>query len=214
MLTSGCAHSLEVKNLSLYKPQFMNSQAGNIRVGLIGAASCPEEERLLMATANALKRDGFKITYPFFLNEENKQSVDYIVKVTTASEYQGSGWNFLINWPGFLIWAPAWHGYNYRVVYGFDLDITDVKSSATLPRLSTPVDLDIRHADFNRTWTELSWLEWSAIAFVSGIIFTRYDKSVTPILLNATEAKIADYVASRLEAVLLSPPPAPAPQGT
>ena len=203
LLTSGCAHSLEVKNIDLYKAAFVNSQQASIKVGLIGVTSTPEEERLLTATANALKRDGFKVEYPFFLSDESRKSVDYVVKVKTSTEYKGSGWNFLINCPGFLIWAPAWHGYDYRAIYGFDADITDTKTNTALPRISSPVDLDIRHADMNRTWTELSWLEVGIIACVGGLVFTRYDNSVTPLLLNAIETRIADYTSSKIGAALI-----------
>ena len=54
---------LEVKNLDLYKAAFVNSQHANIKVGLIGVTSTPEEERLLTATANAMKRDGFRVDF-------------------------------------------------------------------------------------------------------------------------------------------------------
>lgn len=204
LLCAGCAHTLEVKNLSLYKPEYMNSLGTDLRIGLAATTSTPEEDRLMINTVNALKRDGFKVTYPFYSSKENDATVDFVVKVATSSEYKGSGWNFLINWPGFLIWTPAWHGYNYRAVYAFDVDVMDTKTNASLPHLAIPVDLDIRHAAINRTWTELSWLEWSAIAFAGGIIFTRYDKSVTPLLVNAVESKVGDYVASKMELALSS----------
>ena len=213
-LAAGCAYPLTIKNLSLYKPTSVGS-VDNIKVGLNASTSTPEEERLVMATANAMKRDGYKLSYPFYTTEESKKSVDYLVKLTTSSQYEGSGWNFLINWPGFLIWTPAWHGYNYRAIFGFDADITNLATGNQLPRISSPVDLDIRHADFNRTWTEISWLEWSAIAFVGGIIFTRYDHSVTPKLLDAAEQHIADYVASKISAAIAADkqasPPSPPP---
>jgi len=195
---------LEIKNLDMYKAPFINSEHTNVSIGLIGVTSSPEEDRLLTAAANALKRDGFKVEFPFFVNDTTRSSVDFIVKVKTSSEYKGSGWNFLINWPGFLVWAPAWHGYDYRVIYGFDMDITDTKTGTSLPRLSTPIDLDIRHADMNRTWTELSWLEWSMIAFIGGIVFTRYDKSLTPQLINAIETKIGDYTSSKIGSTVIA----------
>ena len=204
LLSSGCAHQLEVKNLELYKATFINSQQTGAKIGMSAVTSTPEEERLVVAVGNAMKKDGFKVDFPFFPNAENRKSVDNIVKVATSSRYEGSGWNFLINWPGFLIWTPAWHGYDYQVKYDFDVDITDTKSGENLPRLSIPIDLDVRHAAMNRTWTEISWLEWSAIAFIGGIIFTRYDKSVTPLLLDAIETKVADYVASKIGAALIS----------
>ena len=205
LFATGCAHRLEVKNIGLYKPTFVNSQQTGTRVGLSAVTSTPEEDRLVVGVANALKRDGFKIDYPFFLNDENRTSMDQLVKINTSSTYGGSGWNFLINWPGFLIWTPAWHGYDYNVKYDFDVDITNTKNAESLPRLSIPIDLDVRHAAMNRTWTEAGgWVAYSAIAFVGGIVFTRYDNSVTPILLDAVENKIADYVAGKIGATLIS----------
>lgn len=200
----GCAHTLEVKNMGLYKPEFISTDGQNIKIGLSTNSATPEENRLVMAVANAMKRDGLQVTYPFFPNEESLKTVDYTIRLSTTSEYKGSGANFLINWPGFLVWAPAWHGYKYSVTYGFDADITDAHSGATLPRISAPVALDIRHADMGRTWTELSWFEWSAIAFIGGLLFTRYDHDITPQLLDATENKIGDYVASKIAAALKS----------
>ena len=204
MVSSGCAHTLEVKNLDLYKAPFVNSQETKAKIGMIGVTSSPEEERLLMAAANALKRDGFRVEYPFFISDANKNAVDFTVKVSTSSACEASGWNFLINWPGFLIWTPAWHGYDYRAIYSFDVDITDTHAGTAFPRLSIPIDLDIRHAAMNRTWTEISWLEWSAIAFVGGIIFIRYDHSVTPLLINAIETKIGDYTSSKIASTLIA----------
>ena len=204
LFAAGCSHTLEVKNMQLYKPAFVNLQGKSISVGVSAVTSTPEEERLVMAVVNTLKREGLKITYPFYPNDENRQSVDYLVKLTCSSEYKGSGWNFLINWPGFLIWTPAWHGYNYRALYGFDADITNTRTNESLPRISSPVHLELRHADMGRTWTEISWLEWSAIAFIGGIVFTRYDHDVTPLLLDHTEYKIGDYVGSKIASSLAS----------
>lgn len=203
-VATGCSHRLEVRNLHAYKPDFVDSALFGSKIGLSASTNTPEEERLVTSAANNLKKNGFQVVYPFYPNEENKNAVDFIIEIKTSSQYKGSGWNFLINWPGFLIWTPAWHGYNYRAIYGFDVGITDTKTSRTLPTLSIPMDLVIRHAAMNRTWTEISWLEWSAIAFIGGIVFTRYDKSVTPLLIDAIENKAGDYIAGKITRAIVS----------
>lgn len=204
VFTLGCSHDLEVRNLDLYRPVFVESPKTDSRIGLTASTNTVEETRLVEGIANSMKKNGFKVTYPFYAREENKQTVDYIVKITTSSKFRGSGWNFLINWPGFLIWTPAWHGYNYGARFDFDVDIIETKTDSALPRLSVPVDLRFRHAAINRTWTEISWLEWSVIALIGGIVFTRYDKSVTPTLLNAIENRVSDYVAGKIAMTLIS----------
>ncbi len=221
LLSSSCAHALDIKNISLYKPAFISSRVEDIAVGLTASTTTPEEERLVLAIANTLKRDGFKVTYPFFPRKEHLQAVDFTVKLSTSSEFRGSGWNFLINWPGFLIWTPAWHGYNYRVLLGFDADMMDTFTGERLPRLSVPMDLNIRHADMGRTWTEAGgWVGgYTVIAFIGGIVFTRYDEDITPLILDAVERKVSDYVSSKIALVLASaytqrPPPPPPPTPT
>lgn len=201
-LTSGCAHTLEVKNLHLYKPQFVSVQDQNIKLGLSAVTSSPEEERLVMAVANTLKRDGFKVSFPFFPNAERLSTVDYHIKLATTSQYKGSGANFFINFPGFIIFTPAWHGYNYRAVYGFDADIQDAKTGEALPRITVPVELNIRHADMGRTWT--GWWAYGIPALIGGIVFTRYDHDITPQVIDATEVKVGEYVGSKIGATIAS----------
>ena len=204
MSTSGCTHNLEVKNMSLYKPSFMGTVPEKTVVGIIKPTATVEEERVIDATINGLKKNGFQVVYPFIKGSTDESNLDFLVNFNTSSEYKGSKWNFLINWPGFLIWTPAWHGYDYRVIYKLDAGINDVKNKRDLPNLTMPMDLEIRHAAMNRTWTEISWLEWSAIAFIGGFVFTRYDKNLTPQLLDHSENKIGDYFASKITETVLS----------
>lgn len=204
LVLPACSHQLQVKNMSLYQPELLGTIPSDLKVGIQYSSLAPGDERLLIQTINSLRTYGIQVVYPFATNEQSKKTVDYILRMNLTSQYDGSNTNFWINWPGFLIWTPAWHGYNYRVVYSFDVDITDAETNQALPRLRIPVDLDIRHAAMNRTWTEISWLEWSAIALIGGIIFTRYDNSVTPILLDHSERKIADYVGSKITNTLVS----------
>ena len=61
-----------------------------------------------------------------------------------------------------------------------------------------PVNLNLRHADISRTWTEIGWLEWSVIPFIGAFVFIRYDKGVTPILMDAIQDPIGDYIAQEI----------------
>lgn len=204
VFASGCAHPLTLENIGMYKSCFVSSEYTDSSVGLSAVTNSPEEERLVMAIANDLKKNGFRVTYPFYPNQSNTQNKDFTIKIATSSAYEGSGGNFLVNWPGFLIWAPALFGYRYTAKFNFDVDITDNKNNVSIPRLTFPIDLKIKHADINRTWTEVSWLEFSVIAFIGGIAFTSYDNSVTPLLLDASENKIANYVGSKIASTLVS----------
>ena len=204
VVAAGCSHPLTLQNLSSYKAGFVNTARIKSIIGISATTNTPEEERLMMAVANAFKRDGVSVIYPFYTNEESLKKVDYILKIATSSEFKGSGMNFLINWPGFLIFAPALFGYSYTASFNFDADIIDVKKNRTLPRISLPIEIKFRHASTNRTWTEISWFEVSVIALIGGIVFVQYDESVTPVLMNSLEYKLGDYVESKLIAAVIS----------
>ncbi|MGE5309093.1 MAG: hypothetical protein ACM3OC_08415 [Deltaproteobacteria bacterium] len=201
---SGCAHPLTMENLGMYKPGFINSEYTNYAIGITAATNSPEEERMVMAIANNLKKDGFRVFYPYYPNSSNKQSVDFIARITTSSQYKGSGINFWVNWPGFIIFAPALFGYSYTVKLDFDIDITDTRTGSPLPRISLPIELRIKHADINRTWTEVSWLEFSVIAFIGGLCFMSYDNSVTPLMMDASENKLSDYIGSKIAGTVIA----------
>jgi len=204
VVTTGCAHPLKVRNMSLYKPEFIDTQHSNIRLGIMPSTHTPAEERLVLSIANDLKRNGFGVTNPYYISEHSTQNVDYVVKITSSSEFKGSGSNFFRNWPGFILWIPAIAGYKYTAKFNFDVDVSDTRRERTLPRISIPVDLDIRHADMNRTWTEISWLEVSIIAFVGGIVFMKYDDAVTALLMDTHEGRISEYVSSKISSALIA----------
>lgn len=204
VFVSGCAHPLTVKNIGMYKPEFVNSQNLGHKIGLVSSTESPVDERLLMTTANALKRDGFNVICPFYSNGNNHSEVDYIVDLNLSSEFKGSGANFWINWPGFLIWTPAWHGYKYGADFDVMANIVNTDSGNEVCSLDFPIDLDIRHAAMNRTWTEISWIEWSAIAFVGGLMFMKYDETVTPLLMDKYEHRLGEYISSKIAKSIIS----------
>ena len=195
--TSGCTHVLTIPNMRMYKPDFVNSTDVTGIIGIVNNDSQPDTNRLVNSMANNLKKNGFKVIFPYYANQ-NSDNADFILKVNTMSEYAGKGSNFFVNFPGFLIFAPALFGYGYRANYTFDVDITEVATQETLPRLTIPIVLDIRHAAINRTWTEVSWFEVGVIAFVGGIIFMSYDPSVTNLVLDKYEGKLGDYIATKI----------------
>lgn len=123
---------------------------------------------------------------------------DVIASIGVKSVYGGSGWNFLINWPGFLIFTPAWHGYNYKVSHTIDVQLNRGDDSTQFASFSLPVVLNIRHADMNRTWTEIGWLEWGIIPFVGGFVFISYDDNVTPLVAEKVAIPVGTYVAQEI----------------
>lgn len=106
--------------------------------------------------------------------------------------------NFLINFPGFLVWAPAWNGYVYHATYDFDIRLTRADDGSLIDAWPMTVNLSLRQAELDRTWTEISWFEVGSIAFVGGIVFIQYDDDVTPLLIDEIMMPIGKYVAEEV----------------
>ena len=198
IIMSGCQHSLNVKNIDEYSYIRSAPLKKNLSIGLMTQANDGHCEVLAEGISNSLIRYSSDIRV---LNSfSNANEVDIIADVSITPNYKGSGWNFLINFPGFLVFAPAWNGYIYKVSYDINVQLINSSNLETVDSFDLPIDLDIRHADLNRTWTNgAGWLiDYGASAFVGGLFFTQYDKSVSPLLMNDLKVTVASHVAQKI----------------
>jgi hypothetical protein len=195
----GCTHQLKIKNLNTFYNTKSRLLDQPLRLGLKTDSSDVAGTKISKMTADALNRCNIQVTTVFV-----PSSVDVIASMHISSDYKGSGWNFLINFPGFLVWAPAWHGYNYTVSHNINVVLSDAKTGKTINTINVPVALDVRHADISRTWTEISWLEFGVIAFVGGVVFIDYDDDVTPLVTEKAGPVLADYIAQEISGGLVN----------
>jgi len=192
-LLGGCAHSLDIKNLDAYRAHGLAQLDRPLTIGIQSDSDDTERCRLLDGVAAALGRSSAQVVMPYGPNSQ--KPVDVIAAIDIQTRHEGSGWNFLINWPGFLIWTPAWNGYIYEVNYTVNGTLIDAATKKPIDQFQLPIALDIRHADTHRTWTEISWLEVSAIAFVGGLLFMDYDEAVTPLVSDRVETPLGKHIA-------------------
>ena len=193
----GCSHTLEIKNIDTYRSMSMNRVEKPTTIGVTLPESDFYAQRLAKATAMALSKYSTEVVFPYMPMGNKK--VDVIANMVVRPEYKSSGWNFLINWPGFLIFVPAWHGYVYKVNYDVDILLSEVMENKKIDSFSIPVHLNIRHADMDRTWTEIGWLEIGIIPLFGGLIFaTTYDPDVTPLAMEKIEQPVGEYIAQEI----------------
>jgi len=134
------------------------------------------------------------------INVDNS-NVDVIATFNMHPQYRGSGLNFLISWPGFLIFTPAWNGYIYTVEYDVQVDLTDAQTGQHIKSVHIPIELDVRHADMKRTWLAESgwWMPgWSVSALIGGIIHIGYDSDVTPLVQEKSMPVLSDFIAQEV----------------
>ena len=195
LFTAGCTHQLTVTNLNKYKNIDINPLDRPLTIGIVSNYAKPDDQKLLNGIATALVNSSAKVLMPY-ANVKNG-GADVVATIAIKSTYDGSGTNFWINFPGFMVWAPAWNGYIYEVNHTVDVKLANA-GGQQFERFSLPINLDIRHADINRTWTEASWLEFGAIALVGGIVFTGYDEKVTPLLADAIQMPVGNYISQEI----------------
>jgi len=195
LLLVGCSHTLEVKNLDKYnKTVFSINQTDRPNVGLVGSDGDADCSKLTSAIATQLQKQA-NVTYP--CKPGSDKDPEYLVEMKITPAYEGSFWNwFPISFPGFLIFTPAWNGYGYDAKYNFA--VTILKDGTQIDSFKEPVVFDIRHADMDRTWVELGWLEVGITALIGGLFSMSYDSDVTPLLMEKVERPLGEYMAARI----------------
>jgi len=191
----GCQHALTIKNIDSYRQVGVVSQKA-ASVGLVVQSGDASSGRLGDGIAAGLRDCSTEVLFPYV--PEGARKADVQANVAIHPKYDGSGANFFINFPGFLIFTPAWNGYVYKVDYDVSVTLARVSDNAPIDTFSLPIKLNIRHADYNRTWTEVSWFEVGIIALGGGLVFTQYDEKVSPLVADAAKTTLGSYIAQEI----------------
>jgi S1-C subfamily serine protease len=216
-LTAGCTHPIEVRNLERYaEPVRLDRGQQPLRVAVLPFAGPPEAlfyfnavlERLNRSPAVAeLRTDYAPGKLAFF--------PDVVVSFKHEIDYSSSFWNLPINWPGFLVFAPAWNGYIYHGDITTHVAVYDGRGSLVSDE-TIPVRYEIRHADMDRTiWTGLAWLEVSALALIGGFYNALvFDEGVVGGLQTRVHDNYATLVTNHLVGKIVEMGPSPHATGT
>lgn len=196
LAVNGCSHRLEIKNLSQYRATNVAPLDKRVSIGILTSVEDMNTKLLVRQVGIELQKYSGEVVFPYL--PSNAKAVDVIADIRVTPEYKGSGANFLVNFPGFLVFAPAWHGYNYKVIYNIDVILTEAAKNKNLDSFSIPIALNVRHAEMDRTWTELSWLEVGVIAFIGGFYCIGYDHDVTPLVAEHAKGTVGENVAGEI----------------
>ena len=203
-MTAGCSHNLQITNLDqYYTPPSAPPIKETIKIGVTSSnVADVQTGRYLNAIVEALQRNSSveKVIYP---HNQAVHQVDIVVDITAIPHYTGSGSNFLVNWPGFLIFAPAIWGYGYNAEIDTKVSVVRLKDNRS-QQLEIPTKWKFRQAEFDRTWTEIGWFEVGIIPFIGGIVFTQYDPDVTDEFITRVSPNYASYVVGKIMAVIYS----------
>jgi hypothetical protein len=220
-----CSHELEVKNLRMYAtPRHEVPSDRKPSIAIVPFAGTPDEIFYYNALIERLSQDGaIGQLHTDYIHSRRATPAandpDLVLSITPKTEYRSSGWNFLINWPGFLIFTPAWNGYVYYADISTTVDISD-RSGRVLSSNTIPISYSIREAEMDRTiFTGLTWLEVSALAFGGGIYNANvFDRDIVGSLEAHVKDNYTNYVYGQIGPKIaaaadetMAPAPAPTP---
>ncbi len=215
IIATGCTHKMEITNLDNYRATPTPPARTPRTVGITSAnITDSRSERYVSCIVEALQKNGNlgRVIYPF--NRSMHQDlVDSVVDIAVSSRYDGRGSNFWVNWPGFLIFAPAIWGYGYTADVKTEFSVSSPMGDP-IARQSVSTLYQFRHADMGRTWTEVGWLEVGIIPLIGGFVFTNYDNDVTDEFISVVSPNYGAYVSQKIIATLpekKTSSPAPAP---
>jgi hypothetical protein len=196
----GCTHPLTVTNINNYKPTSIIALKTPMNIAIRPTAPDLQGHRMIHAISRDLLKYNAESTTAF---TDNQSGIDVIADIAVVPQYRGSGWNFWVDFPGFLIWAPAWHGYNYHANYDIDVRLSDAKTGKLINTIFVPVRMKVKHADMNRTWTTGVGIPTLGIApLIGGLVTMNYDETVTPLVNQQADPILADYVAQKIAVTL------------
>jgi hypothetical protein len=193
---TGCTHPMAVKNLDAYHNKTIVALDEHLRVGIRANAADLNGHRFIHAVGRDLLKYNAQATTAV---DQSNEFIDVIANISIVSTQRGSGWNFWADFPGFLIWFPSWHGYNYDVMYDIDVTLNDAKTGKLINSMYIPVRLDVKHADIDRTWVDgIAWPTIGVSALIGGLHNMTYDETITPLVEQEVAPVLADYVAQQI----------------
>ncbi len=209
----GCTHAIEVKNRNQYS---LHATAPR---SLTFSMQLPVGDETARPLGDATK-DGLaaqsSVSRVTMVQESPPDfTPDYVVSLQARTEFTGSGWNYLVSFPGFLIFTHAWNGYAYggaRTTTEIQLHRPGVAEAVGARTVET--DWDFRHCDFGRgAWTSSGWYTpgYGGLNLVIGFFMIQYDTDATEPLMAAVHRPYGEYIANNIVELASSAEPKAAP---
>ncbi len=204
LVVCGCSHELEVTNEEDFPSvsPFESTKRG-LRVALAVSGDNEMKDAIGQAIAGSLVAlGGYQLV-------DSMANADVVARVTVgACDKSGRLSNVVIAFPGIAVFAHAWLGYGYEVDFPIECTVTAAKSGRELYKKRQPIELNLRHADFGRTW--MNFLAPTVmLTIANGLYCISYDEDIDAELPQKAAPWVGVYVASEMIRALNDAPVAP-----
>ncbi len=182
--TVGCTHSLRVSPEGLTK-SYSNKKALNAKEETIGIKKVKTNDMQLKSLYNSFISI-FSSSYQGKVikdyDESEGKKVDKILEVSlTGIDYNYNHLkSFFIQWPGFIIFMPAWNGLSYNLNTSGSFILSDGKDNKPLRTVDFKDTYTINYTSFGRgTVSELGgWLLWSVPSLIGAFVPSEWDEEM------------------------------------
>lgn len=177
LLIPGCAHPLEVKQRmgsdSLMYAVQRSTWKSNFAVGVEPFQSGDRYADVCYASLvrELQAAETFKGVIQNFTGGEFEERPDFVFEVQITPEYRiDRGKNFAIQWPGFIIFMPAWHGLVYTLLIHTTVTIKSHPGGDVIDIVSSEENYRVKYTSPGRgilTGFPIGWFFFGALSLLS-----------------------------------------------
>lgn len=196
-LIVNCSHNLHIHNVEdYYSPT--PSLNKKYSIGIVNSTRNKLQEKHLEDIVAAFRASGnFDVTYP--ATKASGKKFDYVIDISPNASYDGKGTNFLVSFPGFLIFMPYWNGYGYTANIDTKVQMND-SSNKDLGFKNHRVEYRMNHSEFDRTWTMgTDWLlTFGVLSFIGGFVYMGFDSDIENEVFRNYSPAYAKYIVNKI----------------
>ena len=209
----GCTHTMEVRNLGEFQRQASSDRSYTFAIEGVGSDRDQTEfvdaVREGLAEHPSVERVAYARDWQTWTPEGSDEGPDFTIRIAPSTSYEGSGVNYLVTFPGFLVFAHAWNGFKYSALVSTTVTVEGANGRRS--EKSVSADYDIRHCDFERgAWTSSGWWTpgWGGLNVIIGFFMIKYDVDATEEFVEAVRPSYGRYVANEAIAMVAAQEPA------
>ncbi len=204
LLTAGCSYPLRITNEKDFiaaQPQIKPLKT--VTIGFLPIEETIFKEKLLNSVVEEIGRSSIVDAVKKDYQIGSGVKADYVCALSQTMKFSASGQNFLITFPGFLVFTHAMVGYKYYIDITTKSNLLDPTNGNIISEASIITSYEIRYTSFARGAASslIGWLApgWGLLDVFTGMVFaTDYDQRATQDFIQRAEFTYKTFVSRKI----------------